>query len=86
MNFAVKFVATICFGRPEHKVEEDEKEEEEEEEEEEESICCIRIKSSFCFLKGFTPGTGTRGLLCIKARRTTRVGKKQEEAAAEIAE
>ena len=48
--------------------------------------CCIRNKSSFFLLKGFTPGTAS--LLCIKARKSTSVivGKRQEEAAAEIAE
>ncbi len=46
----------------------------------------IRNKSSVFFLKGFTPGRA--GLLCIKARKSTSVivGKRQEEAAAEIAE
>jgi hypothetical protein len=49
-------------------------------------ICCIRNKSCSFFLKGFTPGTAS--LLCIKARKSTNVivGKRQEEAAAEIAE
>ena len=49
-------------------------------------ICCIRNESSFFLLKGFTPGTSS--LLCIKARKSTSVivGKRQEDAAAEIAE
>ena len=79
--------------------EEAEEEEEEEEEKEEgtafvpfrlgprapENFCrfSIRFKSSAFFLKGFTPG-----IFCIKARKSTSaiVGKRQEEAAAEIAE
>jgi hypothetical protein len=86
----------------EEEEEEEEKKEEEEEKEEEgtafaplrlgakapETFCrfSILFKSSAFFLKGFTPGGG--GILCIKARRTTSVivGKRQEEAAAEVAE